>query len=61
MPAFAADAFGPAYIGKVYGFMLTAWSVAGLIGPYVFEVFKPTVAVYRCGSFDLGLLHRVGL
>jgi OFA family oxalate/formate antiporter-like MFS transporter len=26
--AFAADAFGPAYIGKVYGFMLTAWSTA---------------------------------
>jgi OFA family oxalate/formate antiporter-like MFS transporter len=23
MPAFAADSFGPAYIGKVYGFMLT--------------------------------------
>ena len=41
MPAFAADAFGPANIGKVYGFMLTAWSAAGLIGPYVFEVFKP--------------------
>ncbi|HRR68236.1 MAG TPA: OFA family MFS transporter, partial [Desulfomonilia bacterium] len=32
MPAFAADAFGPAYIGKVYGFMLTAWSAAGIIG-----------------------------
>ncbi|MFH0977091.1 MAG: OFA family MFS transporter [Spirochaetota bacterium] len=41
MPAFAADSFGPAYIGKVYGFMLTAWSVAGLIGPFVFEAFKP--------------------
>lgn len=40
MPAFAADSFGPAYIGKVYGFMLTAWSAAGLIGPFVFEAFK---------------------
>ncbi|MRR38223.1 MFS transporter, partial [bacterium] len=35
MPAFAADNFGPGYIGKVYGFMLTAWSAAGLLGPYV--------------------------
>jgi len=40
MPAFAADAFGPAYIGKVYGFMLTAWACAGLVGPYVFAQFK---------------------
>ena len=36
MPAFAADSFGPGYIGKVYGFMLTAWSVAAIIGPLVF-------------------------
>jgi len=40
MPAFAADAFGPTYIGKVYGFMLTAWSCAGIIGPLVFAQFK---------------------
>ena len=27
MPAFAADSFGPSYIGKVYGMMLTAWRI----------------------------------
>jgi len=40
MPAFAADSFGPGYIGKVYGFMLTAWACAGLVGPFVFSAFK---------------------
>ncbi|MEI7589932.1 MAG: MFS transporter [Deltaproteobacteria bacterium] len=40
MPAFAADSFGPGYIGKVYGFMLTAWACAGLVGPFVFATFK---------------------
>jgi len=30
IPAFAADSFGPANIGKVYGFMLKAWSDAGM-------------------------------
>ncbi len=54
MPAFAADSFGPAYIGKVYGFMLTAWSVAGLIGPYVFEVFKPQALFIAAGLLTLG-------
>ena len=46
MPAFAADAFGPTYIGKVYGFMLTAWSAAGIIGPLVFAQLKRSQALY---------------
>ena len=54
MPAFAADAFGPAYIGKVYGFMLTAWSVAGIIGPYVFEAFKPQALFIAAGLLVVG-------
>lgn len=49
MPAFAADSFGPGYIGKVYGFMLTAWSAAGLIGPFVFAQFKAQ-ALYIAGA-----------
>jgi OFA family oxalate/formate antiporter-like MFS transporter len=54
MPAFAADSFGPANIGKVYGFMLTAWSAAGLIGPYVFEVFKPQALFIAAGLLMVG-------
>jgi OFA family oxalate/formate antiporter-like MFS transporter len=56
MPAFAADSFGPAYIGKVYGFMLTAWSAAGLIGPYVFEVFKDQALMIAAGLLTLGFV-----
>ena len=54
MPAFAADSFGPANIGKVYGFMLTAWSAAGLIGPYEFEVFKPQALFIAAGLLTVG-------
>jgi OFA family oxalate/formate antiporter-like MFS transporter len=56
MPAFAADAFGPTYIGKVYGFMLTAWSAAGLIGPFVFAQFKGQALYIAAGLLGLGLL-----
>jgi len=56
MPAFAADSFGPAYIGKVYGFMLTAWSAAGLIGPYVFEAFKDQSLFIAAGLLTLGFV-----
>ncbi len=50
MPAFAADSFGPTYIGRVYGFMLTAWATAGIIGPWVFAQFKG-VALYIAAAF----------
>lgn len=33
MPAFAADYFGPAKVGQIYGLMLTAWSFGGVLGP----------------------------
>ncbi|MDD4091992.1 MAG: MFS transporter, partial [Smithellaceae bacterium] len=62
MPAFAADAFGPAYIGKVYGFMLTAWSVAGIIGPFVFEAFKPQAlyiaAILLVVGFFIAMIYK---
>ena len=56
MLAFAADAFGPAYIGKVYGFMLTAWSAAGIIGPFAFEAFKPQALYIAAGLLILGFI-----
>lgn len=56
MPAFAADSFGPAYIGKVYGFMLTAWSAAGLIGPLVFSAFKEQSLYIACVLLVIGFV-----
>jgi len=57
MPAFAADSFGPAYIGRVYGTMLTAWSAAGVVGPLVFAQFKRGTAMYvAAGLLVVGLL-----
>ena len=35
MPAFAADMFGPANVGAIYGVLLTAWSVAAMAGPLI--------------------------
>ena len=33
MPAYAADYFGSANVGSIYGLMLTAWGFAGVCGP----------------------------
>ncbi|MFB3925227.1 MAG: OFA family MFS transporter [Syntrophales bacterium] len=57
MPAFAADSFGPGYIGKVYGFMLTAWACAGVAGPLVFAQMKRSEALLvAAGLLCIGLV-----
>ncbi len=56
MPAFAADNFGPGYIGKVYGFMLTAWACAGLLGPFVFAKFKGQALYIAAVLLIIGLV-----
>jgi hypothetical protein len=33
IPAYLADMFGTRYVGGIHGRLLTAWSVAGVIGP----------------------------
>ncbi len=55
MPAFAADSFGPTYIGKVYGFLLTAWGAAGVVGGFVFAQFDKQQSLYTAaGCLILG-------
>ncbi|NMC74879.1 MAG: OFA family MFS transporter [Geobacteraceae bacterium] len=46
MPTFAADSFGPTYIGKVYGFILSAWGAAGLVGVKLFAIESVTTKYY---------------
>jgi len=59
MPAFAADNFGPGYIGKVYGFMLTAWACAGIVGPLVFSAYKAQALYIAAGLLTVGLCFSV--
>lgn len=56
MPAFAADSFGPGYIGKVYGMMLTAWGAAGVVGPFVFAQIKGIALYVAAGMLLVGFI-----
>jgi MFS family permease len=40
MPAFAADFFGPKWVGSIYGLMLTAWGFAGVFGPLLIAAIR---------------------
>jgi len=59
MPAFAADSFGPANIGKIYGIMLTAWGAAGVLGPLVFAQLKDIAVYVAAGLLVLGLIITI--
>ena len=46
MPSFSADYFGTRHMGANYGALLTAWGVAGVVGP-LFAAYAKDVS----GSF----------
>ncbi len=50
MPSFNADFFGTKYMGQIYGYILTAWGVAGVVGPFIAAFVKD-----RTGSYATAL------
>jgi len=40
VPAYLADMFGTQFVGAIHGRLLTAWSVAGIIGPVVVNYLR---------------------
>lgn len=60
MPAFVADSFGPAHVGRIYGTILTAWGAAGVVGPLIFARLKDSAIYIAAGMLILGLLLVIG-
>lgn len=42
VPAYLADVFGTQFVGAIHGRLLTAWSTAGIIGPFVVNYIRET-------------------
>jgi hypothetical protein len=40
IPAYLADMFGTRYVGGIHGRLLTAWSLAGVLGPVAITVLR---------------------
>jgi hypothetical protein len=65
IPAYLADLFGIRYVGAIHGRLLTAWSVAGVLGPLLVNSLRqqqidagvPPAAAYNMTMYLLaGLL-----
>ena len=64
IPAYLADIFGTQMVGAIHGRLLTAWSVAGILGPvlvnYLREV-RIAANVPREHLYDMPLMIMAGL
>jgi OFA family oxalate/formate antiporter-like MFS transporter len=56
LPAFLGDLFGTKQLGAIHGMILTAWALAGVVGPTIYDVVKKAT-----GSLDITLGVFAGL
>ena len=68
VPAYLADLFGTRMVGAIHGRLLTAWSVAGVLGPVLINFIRdyqldhgvPKAQVYSVTMYILAALLAVG-
>src|SRR5919197_3796220 len=56
LPAYLADVFGTQFVGAIHGRLLTAWSAAGIMGPFVVNYireFELQAGVPRDSVYDV--------
>jgi len=68
IPAYLADIFGPGFVGAIHGRLLTAWSTAGIVGPWLVTALRdrqlsagvPAAQVYDRTLWGMAALLVVG-
>jgi MFS family permease len=64
IPAYLADIFGTGFVGAIHGRLLTAWSVAGLVGPVIVNDFREYALAHgatRAQAYDQAMYVLAGL
>ncbi len=64
IPAYLRDMFGTMHVGAIHGRLLTAWSVAGVLGPQLFGIiqdYQVTHGVSKADAYTLIMYIMVGL
>lgn len=47
IPAYIADLFGTKQLGAIHGYILTAWAMAGLVGPFIVSKVREATNSYN--------------
>jgi MFS family permease len=69
VPAYLRDMFGTRYVGAIHGLLLTAWSMAGILGPVLVNYIRQYnvehgvahAAAYNVTLYVMAVLLVVGL
>ena len=64
VPAYLADIFGTQMVGAIHGRLITAWSVAGVVGPWLIASLRQFSAPRRRGKdlvYDRTLYIMAGI
>jgi len=64
IPAYLADLFGTQFVGAIHGRLLTAWSVAGVLGPVLVNYirqFQIDRGVARADAYNVTMYILAGL
>ncbi len=64
IPAYLADLFGTGFVGAIHGRLLTAWSVAGILGPVLVNYVNEQqlwAGVPRAAAYDRTMMLLAGL
>jgi hypothetical protein len=64
VPAYLADVFGMQFVGAIHGRLLTAWSAAGIMGPFVVNYireFELQAGVPRDSVYDVTMYVLAGM
>jgi len=64
VPAYLADMFGTQMVGAIHGRLLTAWSTAGIVGPFLINYIRDTqidAGVARALVYDRTMYILAGL
>ena len=56
MPALTADLFGARHLGSIYGLMLTAWGVGGVVGPLLIATVRESTGSYTGALYAVSAL-----
>ncbi|TBV15746.1 OFA family MFS transporter [Stutzerimonas kirkiae] len=64
VPAYLADLFGTQMVGAIHGRLLTAWAVAGVLGPVLVNYLREYqlgIGVEQAAAYDITLYILAGL
>ena len=61
IPAYLGDVFGTKHLSSIHGRILTAWAMAGIVGPCIISWAKGVLATYQSTLFIFAILYAGAL